>query len=94
MLKCNWSPDGRRVASGSADRFVYVWDTTTRQILYKLPGHVGAVNEVGLKLLISVASFMSLSHSAMALFAQSSNYESDYTSHQILSSAVIVQTTS
>jgi len=46
LLRCNWSPDGRRVASGSADRFVYVWDTTTRQILYKLPGHVGSVNEV------------------------------------------------
>merc|ERR1712118_469726 len=46
LLRCNWSPDGRPVASGSADRFVYVWDTTTRQILYKLPGHVGSVNEV------------------------------------------------
>merc|ERR1711998_376092 len=46
LLRCSWSPDGRRVASGSADRFVYVWDTTTRQILYKLPGHVGSVNEV------------------------------------------------
>eukprot|EP00656_Telonema_subtile_P051799 TRINITY_DN7063_c0_g1_i2.p2 TRINITY_DN7063_c0_g1~~TRINITY_DN7063_c0_g1_i2.p2 ORF type:complete len:239 (+),score=56.40 TRINITY_DN7063_c0_g1_i2:380-1096(+) len=46
ILRCNWAPDGRRVACGSADRFVYVWDTTTRQILYKLPGHVGSVNEV------------------------------------------------
>jgi Prp8 binding protein len=46
LLRCNWSPDGRRITSGSADRFVYVWDTTNRQILYKLPGHVGSVNEV------------------------------------------------
>jgi len=46
LIKTNWSPDGRRVASGSADRFVYMWDTTTRQILYKLPGHTGSVNEV------------------------------------------------
>ncbi|CAI0557029.1 unnamed protein product [Linum tenue] len=24
---------------------VYIWDTTTRRILYKLPGHTGSVNE-------------------------------------------------
>jgi len=46
LLRCNWSPDGKRITTGSADRFVYVWDTTSRQILYKLPGHVGSVNEV------------------------------------------------
>lgn len=27
-------------------RFVYVWDTVTRKILYKLPGHNGSVNDV------------------------------------------------
>lgn len=27
-------------------RFVYIWDTTSRRILYKLPGHAGSVNEV------------------------------------------------
>lgn len=27
-------------------RFVYVWDTTSRRILYKLPGHAGSINEV------------------------------------------------
>ncbi|MED6282172.1 U5 small nuclear ribonucleoprotein, partial [Characodon lateralis] len=26
--------------------FVYIWDTTSRRILYKLPGHAGSVNEV------------------------------------------------
>lgn len=46
LLRCSWSPDGSRVTAGSADRFVYVWDTTTRRILYKLPGHAGSVNEV------------------------------------------------
>ena len=25
---------------------MYVWDTTSRRILYKLPGHSGSVNEV------------------------------------------------
>jgi len=34
------------IASGSADRMVYVWDTTSRDIKYKLPGHAGTVTEV------------------------------------------------
>jgi len=46
LLHCSWSPDGAMVAAGSADRFVYIWDTTSRQILYKLPGHLGSVNDV------------------------------------------------
>ncbi len=46
LLKCAWSPDGSKVTAGSADRFVYIWDTTSRRILYKLPGHAGSVNEV------------------------------------------------
>lgn len=45
LLRCAWSPDGRRVSAGSGDRFVYVWDTASRAVLYKLPGHVGSVNE-------------------------------------------------
>ncbi|XP_014252579.1 U5 small nuclear ribonucleoprotein 40 kDa protein-like [Cimex lectularius] len=46
LLRCSWSPDGSKVSAGSGDRFVYVWDTTTRRILYKLPGHNGSVNDV------------------------------------------------
>lgn len=46
LLKCTWSPDGSKITAGSGDRFVYIWDTTTRRILYKLPGHAGSVNEV------------------------------------------------
>jgi len=46
LLRCAWSPDGSRVAGGSGDRFVYVWDTTSRRVVYKLPGHAGSVNEV------------------------------------------------
>ncbi|XP_078432790.1 transducin/WD40 repeat-like superfamily protein [Wolffia australiana] len=45
LLRCGWSPDGSKVTAGSADRMVYVWDTTSRRILYKLPGHTGSVNE-------------------------------------------------
>jgi WD40 repeat protein len=36
LLRCNWSPDGSKVTSGSADRMVYIWDTTSRRILYKV----------------------------------------------------------
>merc|ERR1719414_469783 len=46
LLHCAWSPDGAMVAAGSSDRNVYVWDATTRKILYKLPGHMGSVNDV------------------------------------------------
>jgi len=46
LLRCCWSPDGTKISAGSADRFVTIWDTTSRKILYKLPGHRGSVNEV------------------------------------------------
>lgn len=46
LLRCAWSPDSNRVSSGSADRFVYIWDIPSRRILYKLPGHNGSVNDV------------------------------------------------
>jgi len=47
LLRCAWSPDGKRIAAGSSDRFVYVWDVESKQMLYKLPGHRGAITEVG-----------------------------------------------
>ena len=34
-----------QVTAGSADRMVYIWDATSRRMLYKLPGHTGSVNE-------------------------------------------------
>ena len=46
LLKCGWSPDGQRVTCGSSDRFTYVWDVASRNLLYKLPGHQGSVNAV------------------------------------------------
>lgn len=45
LLRCAWSPDGSRVSCGSADRFVYVWDSMSRRLLYKLPGHNSSVNQ-------------------------------------------------
>ena len=46
LLKCSWSATGSQVSAGSADNFVYVWDSETKRIKYKLPGHKGSVNEV------------------------------------------------
>ncbi|EFJ40989.1 hypothetical protein VOLCADRAFT_84253 [Volvox carteri f. nagariensis] len=46
LLRCDYSSDGSRVACGSADRKVYIWDTNLRKVLYALPGHTGSVNEV------------------------------------------------
>jgi Prp8 binding protein len=42
LLRCSWSPDGSKISCGSADRFVYIWDTASKKILYKLPGHRGS----------------------------------------------------
>lgn len=44
LLRCAWSSNGSKVSCGSSDRSVHVWDTTTRRIIYKLPGHNGSVN--------------------------------------------------
>ncbi|ESN96865.1 hypothetical protein HELRODRAFT_178665 [Helobdella robusta] len=46
LLRVSWSPDGTKIAAGSGDRMVYIWDTTTIRILYKFPGHGRSVNEV------------------------------------------------
>ncbi len=46
LLRCDWAPDGARVTAGSADRMVSVWDFASQELLYRLPGHSGSVNEV------------------------------------------------
>lgn len=46
LLRCSWSPNGNMVSAGSSDRNVYIWSFHTCDILYKLPGHRGSVNEV------------------------------------------------
>lgn len=46
LIRGGWSSDMRYVASGSADRFVYIWDADSGELRYHLPGHTGSVNEV------------------------------------------------
>ncbi|KAL0264520.1 hypothetical protein SLS55_000470 [Diplodia seriata] len=46
LLKASWDPKGQKIAAGSGDRTVVVWDANTGRLLYKLPGHKGAVNDV------------------------------------------------
>ena len=58
LLRVAWNNDGSKVAAGSGDRFVCVWDTTTRRILYKLPGHAGSVNEVDFHPLEPISEFI------------------------------------
>ena len=38
-------PTTLQVTAGSGDRCVYVWNAATRNLMYKLPGHSGSVNE-------------------------------------------------
>ena len=41
-----WSPDGTRIASGSADNTVQIWDTATGRKLYIYEGHAQEVSTV------------------------------------------------
>jgi len=46
LLKCDWSADGKKISAGSSDGFAYIWDVASTQVIYKLPGHQGCVNQV------------------------------------------------
>lgn len=46
LMRASWDPTGGRIASGSGDRSVVVWETQSGKLLYKLPGHKGTVNDV------------------------------------------------
>lgn len=46
LLKATWDPKGEKIAAGSGDQSVAIWETRTGKLLNKLPGHRGAVNDV------------------------------------------------
>ncbi|KAI5811437.1 putative U5 snRNP complex subunit [Peziza echinospora] len=46
LIRASWSPDGQRIAAGSGDRTVAIWDVDSKKMIYKLPGHRGSVNDV------------------------------------------------
>lgn len=46
LLRCAWSRDDSHITAGSADRHVYVWNVNSRNLVYRLPGHTGSVNDV------------------------------------------------
>jgi len=48
LLRVNWSHDGTMITAGSADRYTYIWDTTSRRITHKLAGHNGSINETSI----------------------------------------------
>ncbi|KAE8145193.1 WD40-repeat-containing domain protein [Aspergillus avenaceus] len=46
LTRASWDTKGEKIAAGSGDRSVVVWDFKTGKLLYKLPGHKGTVNDV------------------------------------------------
>lgn len=46
LIRASWDPRGEKIAAGSGDRSVVVWEAKTGKLLYKLPGHKGTVNDV------------------------------------------------
>ena len=46
LIRASWDSKGDRIAAGSGDRSVVIWETRSGKLLYKLPGHKGTVNDV------------------------------------------------
>lgn len=46
LIRASWDRTGGKIAAGSGDRSVVVWETRSGKLLYKLPGHKGTVNDV------------------------------------------------
>ncbi|OJJ96131.1 hypothetical protein ASPACDRAFT_81368 [Aspergillus aculeatus ATCC 16872] len=46
LIRASWDATGEKIATGSGDRSVVVWNSKSGKLLYKLPGHKGTVNDV------------------------------------------------
>jgi WD40 repeat protein len=46
VTSVSWSPDGSKIASGSYDKTVRVWDSSTGAVQSTLEGHYGGVTSV------------------------------------------------
>lgn len=46
LLKASWDSTGEKIAAGSGDQSVAIWEARTGKLLNKLPGHRGTVNDV------------------------------------------------
>ena len=46
LIRATWDKTGKRIAAGSGDFSVVVWETHSGKLMYKLPGHRGTVNDV------------------------------------------------
>ncbi|KAF2268305.1 WD repeat-containing protein [Lojkania enalia] len=46
LIKASWDSKGEKIAAGSGDQSVAIWDSRTGKLLNKLPGHRGTVNDV------------------------------------------------
>ncbi|KAI1814424.1 WD40 repeat-like protein [Poronia punctata] len=44
LVRASWDKAGKKVAVGAGDGTVVIWSNDTGKLLYKLPGHKGAVN--------------------------------------------------
>ena len=45
LIRASWDPKGEKIIAGSGDRSVVIWETRSGKLLYKLPGHMGTVND-------------------------------------------------
>ena len=46
LIRASWNETDDKIATGSGDRVVVVWEAGSGKLLYRLPGHRGTVNDV------------------------------------------------
>ena len=46
LLGVCWGLDGTVVCGASSDKYVYIWDSASKNMMHRLGGHQGSVNDV------------------------------------------------